>query len=266
MSQNAQTSHSSYVVIPARLSSTRLRRKMLLRETGKSLIEHTYESARRATRPMGLCVATDSDEILSEVRAFGGQGRMTSPHCVSGTDRVAELARSPAFAGIDIVVNVQGDEPEISPEAIDRAIELLERDLDAVMATIISPIRERTKLHDPSCVKVVYLPDENGGGRAVYFSRAPVPYAREWNDDLLKAEPPHFYCHVGLYAYRRDFLLQLSEMPPSPLEQIENLEQLRVIEAGHKIPCAIIDESVVGIDTPSDYQAFVQRYRAAEAA
>jgi 3-deoxy-manno-octulosonate cytidylyltransferase (CMP-KDO synthetase) len=243
----------SFVVIPARLASTRLPRKLLLNHTGKPLVQHTYEAAQRATRPFGLCVAADHEEMAAAVRSFGGAVRMTSPNCASGTDRVAEIARH--LDDVDIVVNVQGDEPELAGASIDRAIELLEASPDAEMSTLATPIRNRAQLDDPSCVKLVM----DARGRALYFSRSAIPHARQWSDDLLAAEPPCFYLHVGLYAYRRDFLLRLAQLPRTPLEKLENLEQLRVIENGYQIAVGIIGEPTVGIDTPDDYRAFVAR-------
>src|SRR5262249_20807923 len=144
----------SYVVIPARLASTRLPRKLLLSETGKPLLQHTYEAAARARRPSGLLVAADHEEIAAAVRSFGGAVRLTSPTCASGTDRVAEVARD--LDDADIVVNVQGDEPELAGASIDRAIELLDANPDMVMSTLATPIRSRAVLDDPSCVKVVF--------------------------------------------------------------------------------------------------------------
>jgi 3-deoxy-manno-octulosonate cytidylyltransferase (CMP-KDO synthetase) len=243
----------SFIIIPARLASTRLPRKLLLRETGKSVIQHTYEAARQARRPSGVCVATDHEEIFNEVRCFGGQAEMTSPDCASGTDRVAEVARR--MADVDLVVNVQGDEPELAGESIDAAIELLEAHPEHAMSTLATPIRTREKLLDPACVKVVF--DEQS--RALYFSRSPIPHAREWHDRLLDADPPVFYQHIGLYAYRRDFLLSLAAMPPSRFEQTEKLEQLRVLETGFSIAVAVVPQGPVGIDTPHDYEAFVRR-------
>ncbi len=149
---------TSYVIIPARMHSTRLPRKMLLRETGKSLIRHTYEAARRAKRPRGICVATDHEEIAAEVRSFGGEVFMTSPDCASGTDRLAEVL--PRLADAEILVNVQGDEPELSGETIDRVIELLEQHPDAPLATLATPIRQREQMADPACVKVVFAADD----------------------------------------------------------------------------------------------------------
>lgn len=246
---------TSQIVIPARLHSTRLPRKLLLDETGKTLIQHTYESASLAERPTGMCVAADHDEIARAVRSFGGNVVMTDPNARSGTDRVAEVARS--MPNVDIIVNVQGDEPDISAEAIDRTIGLLEQDANAVMSTLATPIRSKEKLEDPSCVKVVF----DGNGRALYFSRSWIPFARDWDDALLQESTPHFFQHIGLYAYRRDFLLQIAELPPSNMERLENLEQLRVLFAGHAIQVGQIDEPAIGIDTPSDYADFVTRER-----
>lgn len=247
---------TSYIVIPARFASTRLPRKLLLRETGKTLIQHTHEAARRARRPLGICVATDHDEIFREVEAFGGQVRMTSPQLPSGTDRVAEVARQ-LPPDVDIIVNVQADEPELSGESIDLVIRLLEEDRNAVMSTLATPIRSREQLEDPACVKVLF----DQLGRALYFSRGPLPRPQIWHDDFLAAEPPSFYQHVGMYAYRRDFLLKLASMPRSRAEQIENLEQLRVLDAGYSILVGVVDEPTRGIDTPEDYRAFVERSR-----
>lgn len=246
---------ASFIVIPARLASTRLPRKLLLNETGKSLIQHTYEAASRAALPAGICVAADHEEILQAVHAFGGQARMTNPQAASGTDRVAEIAAQ--MPEIDIVVNVQGDEPELAGSSIDLVVRLLEDAPDAVMATLATPIRRRRQLEDPACVKVVF----GAAGRALYFSRSMIPCPREWDDRLLADDPPCFYQHVGLYAYRREFLLRLAQMPQSRLEQIEKLEQLRVLEAGFSILVGVVDEPTFGIDTPADYRAFVERWR-----
>ncbi|MFZ5830757.1 MAG: 3-deoxy-manno-octulosonate cytidylyltransferase [Planctomycetota bacterium] len=248
----------SYVIIPARLASSRLPRKLLLAETGRPLIAHTLERAREARRPAGVCVAADSEEIAAAVRTFGCEAYLTDPALPSGTDRVAEVARQ--LTDAEIVVNLQGDEPELPGAAIDLAIELLDRNPRAVMSTLATPIRGREQLEDPACVKVVFDRD----GRAMYFSRSVVPRPREWDDKWLTADPPAFYQHIGLYAYRREFLLELAAMPPSRLEQIERLEQLRVLEAGHAILVGVIDEPTQGIDTPEDYRRFVERQRAAK--
>jgi 3-deoxy-manno-octulosonate cytidylyltransferase (CMP-KDO synthetase) len=245
----------STIVIPARLASTRLPRKLLLAETGKTLLQHTYDAASRAKRPSGVLVAADCEEIAAVVRSFGGRVELTSPECASGTDRVAEIDRK--LQDVEVLVNVQGDEPEISAAAIDLAVELLERDPAAVMSTLATPIREKAKLDDPACVKVIF----DRRGRAIYFSRAAIPFARTWDDGLLSAAPPHFFQHIGLYAYRREFLLELAELPRAGIERVENLEQLRVLDAGHSIVVGVIDEPTIGIDTPEDYRAFVERWK-----
>ncbi len=243
----------SYVVIPARLASTRLPRKLLLAETGKTVIQHTYESASGAGRPLGVVVAADSQEIAAEVERFGGRALLTDPAAPSGTDRVAEAARH--LPDADVIVNVQGDEPEIAPAAIDLVIGLLEENPQAVMATLATPIRRRQQLEDPACVKVTIAANH----QALYFSRSPIPHARDGYEPLLEADPPRFHQHLGLYAYRREFLFQLAKMAPSPLEQVEKLEQLRVLESGHQILVGVVDEPSVGIDTRADYDTFVIR-------
>lgn len=263
----AAQSLTSHIVIPARLASTRLPRKLLLAETGKPLIQHTYEAARQAVRPSGVCVAADCNEIANVVRGFGGAAYLTSPNCASGTDRIAEVAH--LLGEADILVNVQGDEPELSGGAIDLVVQLLEQNPAASMATLATPIRDHDKLQDPACVKVVVAPcrqndyQASPAWRALYFSRAAIPHARQWDEALLVANPAPFLQHLGLYAYRRDFLLKLARLPQTPLEKLENLEQLRVLETGYEILVGIVDEPTIGIDTPADYAAFLKRWRAA---
>ena len=250
----------SFVVIPARFASTRLPRKMLLRETGKTLLQHTYEAACAARKPAGVIVATDHPEIAREVELFRGDFIMTSPECASGTDRVAEVARKLPRA--EILVNVQGDEPEMSPDNIDRVIELLE-DAPAVgMATLATPIKTPEQLANPACVKAVF--DDHG--RAMYFSRSPIPFVRDQVEPVsLESfnQPPLFHQHLGIYAYRRRTLLEVSSLAPSTLEQAEKLEQLRMLQCGGTILVAVVEHSATGIDTPADYAAFVARRRAA---
>ena len=261
---------SAIIVIPARLSSQRLPRKMLLAETGRPLIEHTLRSAGRSTRATDVCVATDSEEIAAAVRACGGHAVMTSPEAPSGTARIVEAL--PHLPAAEIVVNVQGDEPELAAAAIDTAIDLLERCPEAGVATLVTPLRRTEDLHDPAAVKAVLTPWRErpgandtvgraveGAWRAITFSRAPVPAARDWSDALLAATPPLFWQHVGLYAYRRSLLEHWNSLPDSRLASLESLEQLRVIEAGIPIVAAAIDHAARGIDTPKDYAAFVQR-------
>jgi len=243
----------SVVVIPARLASTRLPQKMLLNKTGKPLIQHTYEAALKARRPSTVFVATDHDDVYQAVKAFGGNVVMTSAEARSGTDRVAEVAAQ--MADTEILVNVQGDEPEISASAIDQVISLLDQNPQAVMSTLATPIRSKSQLLDPACVKVVF----DNQHRALYFSRSPIPHAREWRDELLTDQPPNFFQHLGVYAYRRDFLLQLARLPASSAEKLESLEQLRVLAAGYSILVGTVVHHGTGIDTWDDYWAFVSR-------
>lgn len=245
------------LVIPARRHSTRLPDKLLLRDTGKTVVQHTYEAATQAKLASQVLIATDDREIAKECRRFGATAIMTSPNCPSGTDRVAEVARQ--YGEFDIIVNLQGDEPEIDPAAVDQLIGSLTAQPEAKMATLATPIHQRTVLEDPACVKVVF--DQQG--RALYFSRSPIPFVRNWDDSLLTAEPARFYQHIGIYAYRRELLLQLASLPPGQHEQLESLEQLRVLEQGETILVATVDEPTRGIDTPADYAAFVRRQRTA---
>lgn len=248
--------------IPARLQSSRLPRKMLLADTGKTLIQHTWEAASQARVLQGadgpnLVVATDSFEISAAVQLFGGRVAMTGDH-PSGTDRIAEVVRR-EFEDVDIIVNIQGDEPEMDPEAINKVVDVLANNPAAQMSTLCTPIIELKVLDEPSCVKAVIAAD----GRALYFSRSPVPFARDRSrEELLKSESP-WRLHLGIYAYRREFLLNLTTQPPSPLEQLEKLEQLRALEIGAIIQCGEVAHRTVGIDTPDDYARFVARRRAA---
>lgn len=243
----------SQIVIPARLASTRLPEKLLLRETGKTVLQHTYEAACLASRPSGVIIAVDSERLANEVMSFGGRAIVTDPELPSGTDRVAEVARQ--LVDTDVFINVQGDEPEIAGAAIDLVAQLLEDNPTADVATLAAPIRSRERLEDPSCVKVVC----DHRGRALYFSRSTIPHARSWEDKLLSCDPPAFLQHMGIYGYRREFLMSLGELPPSPLEQLEKLEQLRFLQAGCEIVVGLVDAPTQGIDTWNDYRAFVRR-------
>ena len=246
---------NSVIIIPARLASTRLPRKLLLKETGKTVLQHTYESASKSQKASQVIVAADDLEIVQEVESFGGLAVLTDRAHVCGTDRVAEVAQS--LSECDLIVNVQGDEPELSAVAIDLAISLLEKNPVVPMSTLATPIRTRELLDDPNCVKVVV--DQTG--RAMYFSRSVIPHPRDWNRELLDANPPAFLQHVGLYCYRRDFLLKIPQLPPPPMEKIESLEQLRVLAGGHAILVGMIDDPIVGIDTSEDYKSFVSRQK-----
>jgi len=242
-------------IIPARYASTRLPGKPLLADTGWPMIRHVVIAAGRASTLDRVIVATDDSRIADAVRAFGGEVAMTRADHPTGTDRIAEVVAG--LLDASIVVNIQGDEPELSPEAINRVASLLADDPEAPLATLATPIRDRAVWLDPSCVKVVGA----SRGRALYFSRSPIPHHRDGDPDF-EAEPPAALLHLGIYAYRRDFLLSYASLPPSPLEAAEKLEQLRVLEAGHPIALGIVAERSVGIDTPDDYKRFVARWRA----
>jgi 3-deoxy-manno-octulosonate cytidylyltransferase (CMP-KDO synthetase) len=244
------------VVIPARYASTRFPGKPLARDTGRFLIQHVYERATQATTIRRVLVATDDQRILEAVRSFGGEAVMTRADHPSGTDRVAEAAAS---LDCDIVVNIQGDEPELEPACIDGLVDRLARDRDCVMATAACPFAAvpDSSPTDANAVKVVI----DGRGRALYFSRSliPCPAAALPSASATPAGPP--YLHLGIYAYRRDFLMTLASLPPTPLERIERLEQLRALENGYRIAVVVVDKAAVGIDAPADYAAFVRRWQ-----
>lgn len=243
------------VVIPARYASTRLPGKPLLRATGKYLVQHVYEQAAAARCAAEVVVATDDDRIRAAVLSFGGRVVMTSPDHPSGTDRAAELA---AGLTADVVVNVQGDEPQVDPAAIDLLAGLM-ADGTADMATLAVPLPDRESYLSPNVVKVV----SDDAGRALYFSRSPIPFVRDGEPDFA-ARPARFLQHLGLYAYRRAFLLRLAATPPHPLEEAEKLEQLRVLGTGGTIRLGLVEHAHRGVDTPADYDAFVRAYRNGE--
>ena len=229
---------------------------------GKTILQHTYDAACRCSLVDGVIVAVDHQRLADEVDSFGGNWMMTSSNCNSGTDRIAEVAA--ALPEVDVFVNVQGDEPEIEPEVVDLVAKTLV-DSEADLATVGTPIRDLAVLNDPSNVKIVMSIDPHstngaGRGRAIYFSRSAVPYSRgEIDAAMLASEPPIFWHHIGLYAYRREFLRWFSSQPPSLLETTEQLEQLRAIEAGKRVVVARIEEATPGIDTQADLDAFSQR-------
>jgi 3-deoxy-manno-octulosonate cytidylyltransferase (CMP-KDO synthetase) len=237
------------IVIPARYRSSRLSGKPLLRSTGKYLVQHVYERACQARRADTVIVATDDPRIVAAVESFGGKCAMTRRDHPSGTDRVAEVA---ATLDADVVVNLQGDEPQIDPAAIDLLPDLLVQDRDAMMATLAAPITSEDVYRDPNCVKLV----RDGRGRALYFSRSPIPFVRDGKPDF-GGRPVRFLQHIGLYAYRREFLLQLAAEPPAPLEETEKLEQLRVLSLGRPIQVGVVGHAARGVDTFEDYQRFV---------
>ncbi|MFN9718052.1 MAG: 3-deoxy-manno-octulosonate cytidylyltransferase [Planctomycetota bacterium] len=241
-------------IIPARLQSTRLPRKLLLSLTGKPLIQYVWETACQCPELHDVVVATDSEEIADVVHSFGGRAEITGEHN-SGTDRIAEVTRR-CFPDADAVVNLQGDEPELDPSVVSSLVQEIRRP-ECQMATVASPITSSEVVRDPGCVKVVT--DVNG--RALYFSRSPIPFTRDYPAEhyFEDGQVSPFLLHIGLYAYRRDFLLKLTSLPPSPLEQLEKLEQLRALQSGATLSVAVVNHAAVGIDTPADYAAFVAR-------
>jgi len=242
-------------VIPARYASTRLPGKPLLSDTGRTLIEHVVIAAQKSRKLSRIVVATDDLRIHDAVVAFGGEAVMTNPNHESGTDRVAEAARLLDFkVSNDIVINLQGDEPEITAEAIETLIDVMLKRPEAVMATLGTPIHDESVYQDPACVKVV----KDDGGYALYFSRSPIPYHR---DGKPGDGHPWGFLHLGVYAYRARFLQQVATMPTADLETAERLEQLRVMENGHRIALGIVTDHAPGIDTPEDYARFVERQK-----
>ncbi len=274
-------------IIPARYASTRLPGKPLLVIKGKPLIQYVYERVKSSSVQQ-VIVATDDERIAAAVKAFGGETVLTSPRHRSGTERVAEVA-----AGIDadIIVNCQGDEPLIPPEAIDKAIAAFAQDPSIMVTTLITPLEKGADLCNPHLVKVVVDHD----GFALYFSRSLIPYPRDVleksdagprkeNEVIKRLDKPEvalakgppsalakegeligsldkkelggYWQHIGLYAFRREFLLKLTALPPSPLERREKLEQLRILENGYKIKTVICATPSIGIDTPEDVERF----------
>ena len=239
-------------VIPARYASTRLPAKPLADIGGRTLVEHVYRHAADARSVDLVVVATDDDRIARAVTAFGGRVRMTRPDHETGTDRLAEVAET---LDCDLVVNVQGDEPLIMPEAIDAAVAAA-ADPAVAVSTLRCPLRDAAAWRDPGVVKVAVDRD----GCALFFSRAPIGLDR----DAPAAGRAHAAVdkHLGLYVYRRSFLLTLSRLEPTPLERAERLEQLRILEHGYRIMTTRIDADPIGVDTPADLDRVRRRLAA----
>ena len=223
-------------LIPARYASIRFPAKALALLAGRPMVLHVLEAARAARRLDRVAVATDDERIAEAVRAAGGEAVMTSPDCSSGTDRLAEAA---GLIPADVYVNVQGDEPLMAPENIDRAVDALLAAPDREIASVWVPLDARESA-DANAVKVAVAQD----GRALYFSRAPIPFPR--------TAPASYRKHLGLYAYRAATLRQIARLPASPLEKAESLEQLRWLEAGYSIWMAEAASDSIGVDTPED--------------
>lgn len=259
--------------IPARYSSTRFPGKVLAKDTGKFLIQHTYERARLARLPDSVIIATDDQKVVAAASSFGAQCVLTAVEHQSGTDRIAEAV---AEIDADIVVNLQADEPEIEPANIDYVARLLIENPDYPMATLAADFERAEQIANPNIVKVIVAwsvqreadarklnakrsPLNPDCGRAIYFSRAPIPYDR---DAKGIGRIGQYKRHLGIYAYRKDFLLKITALPQTPLEKIEKLEQLRAIENGFGILVGKVKHTCDGIDTPEQYAAFVKRQRA----
>jgi len=237
------------VVIPARYASTRLPGKPLLDICGKPMVVRVVEQALKSGAEQ-VVVATDHHLIQDEVQSYGYQAIMTRVDHASGTDRIAEVAQHMGWLDDTVIVNVQGDEPLIEPELIQQVAITLAQDVDAVMATACHPIHDWEQFTNANVVKVVI----NKQGRAIYFSRAPIPYPR---DDMAQADlsntPIQAYRHIGLYAYRAKFLQQYADLPHAPIEQLESLEQLRVLWNGYQIAVHLSQEPAAsGVDTQHD--------------
>jgi len=259
-------------VIPARFSSTRFAAKVLAKDTGKFLIQHTYEQACLARLPEKVIIAADDEKVVAAADSFGAECVLTSVEHKSGTDRIAEAV---ADLDVDIVVNLQADEPEIDPGNIDYLTRLLIDNPDYPMATLCAEFQNAGQVADPNIVKVIVAwsvqrradrkklnakryPPNADCGKAIYFSRLPIPYDR---DESGVGNVRQYQRHLGIYAYRKEFLLKITKLPQTPLEKIEKLEQLRVIENGYNILVGKVEHTCDGIDTPEQYTEFVKRYK-----
>jgi len=256
------------IVIPARYASSRLPGKPLLVAGGKPLIQHTYEKAS-ASSANRVIVATDDERIIKTVQDFGGEAVMTSADHQTGTARVAEAADKVVEEGgaPDIIVNMQGDEPETDPAHLDALIAVhraaLDSDRPAFVSTLVCPFAPEPvdgagSPQDPACVKALLgHPRADGGCDALYFSRALAPYPRDEGGRV--SDPTAYYLHIGIYAFSAASLKAYDSLPKGRLEAIEKLEQLRILEAGERIAAAIVSQAAPGIDTPADFEAFKKR-------
>lgn len=237
-------------VIPARYASVRFPGKLLERIAGKTLIQHTYENAKRCKAIDEIIVATDAMDILRHVESFGGRAVMTSPTCLNGTERASEVYRNyylPQDHAVDVIINLQGDEPCVEPEIIEAMINLLKEDPSAVMSTAVAPITSLEEALSSSVVKCVL----SSQGEALYFSRGLIPASKsnKYNPETT------YYKHIGIYAFRPEFLLNYVKLANTPLQMAEDLEQLKVIEHGYRIKAAIVEHGSIGVDTPEDIKS-----------
>ena len=242
--------NNASIYIPAHLGSKRLKNKLLLKRTGKPLLQHTYEQACRAECAAEVKIATDSREIAEAAKEFGADVVMTGA-ATSGTDRIAEAVAKAGAA--NIVVNVQGDEPEIDPDHIDLVVRRLERESTVQIATLAAPLHDWKAILDPNQVKVVF----NYHHQAMYFSRAIIPFHR---DEKPKTPPTDAYFgHIGLYAYRKEVLSLYSKLPHPMSGQLEHLEQHKALHFALSVAVEVVDSAAKGIDTEEDYLRFIGR-------
>lgn len=229
-------------IIPSRYESKRFPGKPLTAIQGKTMIQRVYEQVRKSDLVDSVHVATDSDVIKASVLEIGGKVVMTSEKCKSGTDRVAEAARTLKLAEDDVVINIQGDQPFLEPECLNDLIQAFVAKPGLAMSTLAYGIKDKEEIDDPNNVKVIF----DGDGFAIYFSRARIPFNRDNTSDI------QYYKHIGIYAYSNAFLQKFTSLPYSPLENIEKLEQLRAIEGGHKIQLTVTEHDSPSIDDPAD--------------
>ena len=240
---------SIVAVIPARYDSTRFEGKALAKATGKYLLQHVYERVRACALIEKVIIATDDERIMRAAGEFSADCRMTRADHACGTDRIAEVA---ADLGAEIIINVQGDEPEVTPEILETLVGRMQGEPQIKMATLARYFRANEDSADPNLVKVV-LDDR---GYALYFSRSVIPHSRDCPGGVGSAD--QCLLHLGIYGYRRDFLLAMAAMEPSSLEKLEKLEQLRALQAGVRIAVSVVDHHGQGIDTPEEYAAWVR--------
>lgn len=246
---------SATVIVPARLASTRFPEKVLASATGRPLVQHVVELAARAACCKRVVVAADDERIAQALAKFGTEVVMTRVDHPNGTSRLAEAADVLGLGDAELIINAQGDEPEMPPGVLDAAAGAMlasngRRECD--VGTAAAPLADARELRDANVVKVVVALD----GRALYFSRAPIPHDRDGD-----ATGPAPLRHIGVYAYRAGFLRRYARLPATPLERAEKLEQLRVLEHGHSIGVGVVPAAHAGVDTPEQYAAFVERWR-----
>jgi 3-deoxy-manno-octulosonate cytidylyltransferase (CMP-KDO synthetase) len=231
-------------IIPSRYESKRFPGKALADIEGKTMIQRVYEQAQKSDLIDAVYVATDSDAIHTSIQEMGGNVVMTSEKCSSGTDRVAEAARTLKLGDDDVIVNIQGDQPLLPPECLNDLVQPFFTNPGLTMATLAHDLTDEKEINDPNNVKVVF----DGDGFAIYFSRARIPFNR---DDTKTVQ---YYKHIGIYAYSNSFLQEFTHLPYSILEHIEKLEQLRVIESGNKIRITVTDHDSPSVDDPADIE------------